>query len=438
MFTVDDPTIRRAIAREPTSTPKAPKTDILASIGKKANSTPASQYWQTYSKLAPGHFKTNDITAARANMLREGISPQVMLSGTGIPKGLRYNDCIVHTWPQEAHVCLKFLEELSKTRAHNIQYRGESLAMFNQMMFDEFCRPCDRPFLTAEIRKEIAGKQKGKCNICGDLLGKAELDHTIPRGGQCYGSDDPKALAYLCRTCHSSKTSEDRARMNVEDANVYMSRFSKEVWDAFVESRRPTQNVCNLNEANDGQCLEIDVRSCRLNGIIEASCEDIPIFSPLDDIVKARQGVLYDYQWIDIGGIRCPLKKYIFDGPRWYSKAETKYMLESNICQWRHTKLGLAATAHRSASDLATVLKKIRSIWLEVGKSIHAEFFLGKKVEKKTKSDLLSKTALLSLLGLWGRSDNYRYSMITTSHPDDIPWTGEVSSKPTPHSEMTT
>ena len=74
-------------------------------------------------------------------------------------------------------------------------------------------------------------------------------------------------LAYLCHTCHSSKTSEDRARMNVEDSNVYMSRFSKEVWDAFVESRRPTQHICNLNEASDGQCLEIDVRSCRLNGI---------------------------------------------------------------------------------------------------------------------------------------------------------------------------
>ena len=27
--------------------------------------------------------------------------------------------------------------------------------------------------------------------------------------------------------------------------------------------------------------------------------------------------------------------------------------------------------------------------------------------------------------------------MIATSHPDDIPWTGEVSSKPTPHSEVT-
>ena len=116
MFTVENETIRRAIAREQISTPKAPKTEILASIGRKANSTPASQYWQTYSKLAPGHFKTNDITAVRADMLREGICPQVRLSGTGLPKGLRYNDCIVHTWPQEAHVCLKFIEELTNNK----------------------------------------------------------------------------------------------------------------------------------------------------------------------------------------------------------------------------------------------------------------------------------------------------------------------------------
>ena len=33
-------------------------------------------------------------------------------------------------------------------------------------------------------------------------------------------------------------------------------------------------------------------------------------------------------------------------------------MLESGICQWRHIKLGLEATAHRAAADLATVLKK--------------------------------------------------------------------------------
>ena len=114
MFTVDDPIVRRAIAREQTSTPRAPKTDVLASIGKRTNSTPASQYWSTFTKLAPGRVKTNDITTVRAELLRDGICPQVLLSGTGIPKGLRYNDCIIHTWPQEAHVCLAFLVELSK------------------------------------------------------------------------------------------------------------------------------------------------------------------------------------------------------------------------------------------------------------------------------------------------------------------------------------
>ena len=45
-------------------------------------------------------------------------------------------------------------------------------------------------------------------------------------------------MKYLCHMCHASKTAEDRARMNVEDPNVYMSRFSEETWRGFVESRR--------------------------------------------------------------------------------------------------------------------------------------------------------------------------------------------------------
>ena len=127
----------------------------------------------------------------------------------------------------------------------------------------KFCKPCDRPFLTADIRRELAGKQKGRCHVCGDELENGELDHSIPRGGRCFGSDDSQGLKYLCHMCHASKTSEDRARMNVEDPNVFMSRFSSEVWRGFVESRRPTQMVCNLNEATDGPCWEVDVRSCR-------------------------------------------------------------------------------------------------------------------------------------------------------------------------------
>ena len=172
--------------------------------------------------------------------------------------------------------------------------------------------------------------------------------------------------------------------MGVEDANVYQSRFSQETWQGFVESRRPTQVVCNLTEAQENlKCYEIDVRSCRLNGIIEANVEDIPIYSPLDEIKKAKEGVLCDYQWVDVGHVRSPLKNYIYDGPRWYDKATVKFMLETGVCKWRHILLGFDATAHKSAPELASILRKLRVLWFEVGRSYQAELFLGKKAEKK-------------------------------------------------------
>lgn len=214
MYTVGDSGVKGAIVCEQLLTPTAQSSEVLATIGRRANSTPVSQYWETYSKIAPGHFYSHDLVGVRADMLREGICPQVRLSGVGVIKGLRHNNCMVHGMPHEAHICLKFLEELGKVRAHSLQYRGESLATFGQMVFDEFCKPCDRPFLTPGI-------------------------HSIPRGGRCWGSDSAEGLKYMCHMCHSSKTSEDRARMNVEDPNVYMSRFSDETWQGFIERRRP-------------------------------------------------------------------------------------------------------------------------------------------------------------------------------------------------------
>ncbi len=84
-------------------------------------------------------------------------------------------------------------------RAHSLQYRGESLATFGQMIFDEFCKPCDRPFLTADIRRELAGKQKGRCYVCGDAVENGEVDHSIPRGGRCWGSDSADRLGNLAK-----------------------------------------------------------------------------------------------------------------------------------------------------------------------------------------------------------------------------------------------
>ena len=69
--------------------------------------------------------------------------------------------------------------------------------------------------------------------------------------------------------------------MNVEDPSVYMSRFNQETFEGFVKARKPTQVVCNLHEAMDEfKCMEIDVKSCRLNGIVEGNVNEIPVFSP--------------------------------------------------------------------------------------------------------------------------------------------------------------
>jgi len=226
--------------------------------------------------------------------------------------------------------------------------------------------------------------------------------------------------------------------MNVEDPNAYMSRFNEETWEGFVMSRKPTQMVCNIHDSLPKlQCMEIDVRSCRLAGVVEANIHPIPIFSPLDEFQEPEEGRVSDYSWVDIGTVRSPLTNYIYDGPRWYDAATVKFMLSMGVCKWQHILLTYDATTHRPPADLAVKLKKMRSVWQDVGGSSQGEKWTGNKAKKKDARELLAKTALLGLLGAWGRTENYRYNMVTTSHPDDIPWSGETSSKPTPFSEQT-
>lgn len=435
-FVVGDASTKRSIVREAISTPKPVEKEILGKIGRSTNTTPSSQFWHLYTGLAPGNYYAYDLQAVRADLLRQYISPRLTMSGTGRIKSLTYNDCKIYHWPYEAHICLKFLEEYSKIRHHSLQYRGESLASFCAMVFDDLNRPTDRPFLTKDIKRELAGRQKGRCAICGDAL-LQEVDHHIARGASCYGSDGMENLNYICSMCHKAKTQSDHQRMHVEDQNVYMSRFSKETWDAFVMARRPLQVVCNLNEVVEGQaCLEIDLRSSRLNAILEANTHDICIFSPLDEIEPSKEGLLGDYSWVDLGVIRSPLNCYIYDGPRWYDKATVQFMFEMGICKWSNISLSFSAACHRPASDLANKLRKMQKVWFEVGSSYQAEQWAGEKAKKKDTKQLLAKTALLSLCGLWGRTENYRHHVVTSSHPDDIPWDGESQSTPTPNTTV--
>ena len=88
VYCVGDEKITKAICRESISLPTPPNNEVLATINHRMPSTPASQYWSTYSYIQPGHFKCDNLVDIRTELLKQGICPQVKLSGTGIIKGL--------------------------------------------------------------------------------------------------------------------------------------------------------------------------------------------------------------------------------------------------------------------------------------------------------------------------------------------------------------
>ena len=94
----------------------------------------------------------------------------------------------------------------------------------------------------------VFAKRGGLCATCDDEA--VEIDHDIPRAA--HGPEEDNLV-------------------DLEDSSAFISRFSQETWDGFVEARKPSQIVCNLHEeCEGGGVVNIDVRSCRLNALIEA------------------------------------------------------------------------------------------------------------------------------------------------------------------------
>jgi len=156
----------------------------------------------------------------------------------------------------------------------------------------------------------------------------------------------------------------------------------------------------------------------------------------MDEIAPVEGYHLSDFHWVEIppGQLRSPLQSYAYDGARWYSKAECQFLLEHQICKWPDLKLAFQATAHRPPKELATQLRFMREVWEQVGATFAGEVWAGeRKARAKT---LLAKTAMLALVGAWGRTENYKYTTITSSHPDDCAFEGEVLTSQAPGSTV--
>jgi len=435
LYTVGDPATRAAITKEQQSAPDV-KDWVLGAVARSEPKSPGFGEWELFSGLAPGSWYTRDIAAVRAALHGAHVCPHVRKNGMNQVKSLHYNDCHVHAIPREAEVCFRFLQELAKTRPHSVVYRGESFAGFCQLVFDSLNTVDARQAPTFLERQAVLHRCGGLCEMCGDPVAEnLQLDHHVPRS--CFGKDALGNLKGLCPACHKFKTSTcDSQRIAVEDANPYLSRFNEATWKAFVESRRPHQVVADLHEPTNGPLWHCDVRSCRFHALTECNAHEIPVFSPMDEITEVEGYHLSDYHWVEIppGQLRSPLQTYAYDGARWYSKAECQFLLDHGICKWSDLKLAFQATAHRPAKELATQLRFMRQLWEETGASFAGEAWAGER--KSRARTLLSKSAMLACIGAWGRTTNHRYTTITTSHPDDCAFEGQVLTSQTPGSSV--
>ena len=50
--------------------------ELTASIKRKANDLPGGQYWESYSELKPGHFRSANLQSIRTDLLEKALVPK--------------------------------------------------------------------------------------------------------------------------------------------------------------------------------------------------------------------------------------------------------------------------------------------------------------------------------------------------------------------------
>ena len=84
---------------------------MVAKPRQRVAKVPPAREWEEFGELRPGHFWTADVHEARWKLHFQGVVPQVILSGLGAVKGLKYNDTHIHL-RHDAHMVCEVLAKL--------------------------------------------------------------------------------------------------------------------------------------------------------------------------------------------------------------------------------------------------------------------------------------------------------------------------------------
>jgi 5-methylcytosine-specific restriction endonuclease McrA len=277
---------------------------------ERKQTLPEMSEWKSWSMPPqPGYYFADDLDFARKKLLESGRSPKVALfKGTSIVS-LKYQCteaadgckglCVIRRSIEYEDQISQWLSKLPR----EITWNAERLPALTHKVLNELLK-AERRSCPADVRKTILNAQNHQCAMCGGIFDDdIEWDHLNPLQQTCR-LQETKYQA-ICASCHLEKTG-----LEGKQDRTLESTFSKPVWDSYMTSPRAPALVMLAHEwGKEGEdTLELDVRRCRRNALA-MSAHHFSVFSPLDSIVPAQEGVLADFSlWkYQLGGrILCP------------------------------------------------------------------------------------------------------------------------------------
>ncbi len=132
-------------------------------------------------------------------------------------------------------------------------------------------------------------------------------------------------------------------------------------YDAFVDFPKPPHLAANVPKKGCS-ALRTDIRRSRFNALVQDEHE-LCVFSPVDEPTPAREGVLGDFSWIDLGppdGRRKPLSFLPFRGPAWYFRLAPR--------RWQWKRAGFLTDTQRNNLQRSESLGSGWSTWISCGR----------------------------------------------------------------------
>ena len=315
---------------------------------------PHEAVFKAYQGEEDGVFYFDDLDFLRREFLEGGRCPKVTVSAPHVLKSLTVGKCVIKKDPPNGNQVRDWLKKL------NLPWCGDGLPSASLRVLLHLLRP-KRKSLSDLAKEQLKQSQGGRCADCHAPLARdEEYHHKIP----LMDSVSKQDFVALCKECHQVYTwSQDGPR----SLNVLESTFQQSVYEAYVESPKTRATVMEPHPhlAYRGDPLLLDVVRCRRNALLEAPF-DWAIFTPLDEIVPAEPGTLYDLSFVQ-RDIKWTGDKLIsmmpFQGDGWYAAIAVQYLLSRGIIGWQHITHGLNATAHLPRDILREPLQIMEEAW---------------------------------------------------------------------------